>query len=196
MNIRQVSTRLARAVGVAVFTVSLFGCASVKLTTPNASGETVQTLRSANIAPAKAGKFTLAAGKAASMDTNLDGLRGSSMTPNDGTFSNDLRNVIVTDLKAAGLYDESSGAVIEAQLTDSRVDAAIGTGAGRLAAHFTVTRAGSKVFDKDLAVESKWESSFIGGIAIPTAMQQYGALYQALANKLFQDPDFRAALAR
>ena len=195
MNVQQSLVRVVRQTALAVCAVSLFGCASVKLTTPNASGETVQTLRGANIVPAKTGKFTLAAGKDARLDHNLDGLRGSSMTPNDGSFSNDLRNVIVTDLKAAGLYDESSDAVIEAQLVDSRVDAAIGTGTGRLAAHFTVTRGGKSVFDKQLAVDASWESSFIGGIAIPTAMQQYGALYQALATKLFADPDFRTALA-
>jgi hypothetical protein len=123
-------------------------------------------------------------------------MRGSTVTPNDGTFSNDLRNVLVANLKAAGLYDESSDAVITGQLTDSQVDAAMGTGTGRLAARFIVTRGGRKAFDKEVVADAKWESSFIGAVAIPMAMQQYGGLYQALAGKLFADPEFRAALAR
>lgn len=148
------------------------------------------------MAPAKAGAFVLAPGKDAGIDKQLGGMRGSTVTPNDGTFSNDLRNVLVADLKAAGLYDESSDAVITGQLTDSQVDAAIGTGTGRLAARFTVTRGGRKAFDKEIVADAKWESSFIGAVAIPMAMQQYSGLYQALAGKLFADPEFRAALAR
>jgi hypothetical protein len=188
-------TRLARAAFVAVCGAALVGCASVKMAPADASPDSVQALRSAHLVRAKTGSFVLAPGKDASMDTTLGGLRGSEMTPNDGTFSHDLRNVIEADLKAAGLYDAASDAVIEGRLTDSAVDAAMGTGSGRLAAQFSVTRGGKKVYDKELKVESKWDSSFIGAVAIPTAMQQYGALYQQLAAKLFADAEFRSALA-
>ncbi len=174
----------------------LGGCASVKLDATGASPGTVEKLRAANLTPAQAGTFKLAAGKPAAMDTDLSGLRGNSLAPAKGSFAQLLKDSLIVELSAAGLYDTSSPHVIEGQLTDSMVDAAIGTGKGRLAARFTVNRAGALSFDKELAVDASWESSFVGAVAIPAAMNQYGALYKALIAKLVDDPDFRRALAR
>ncbi|MDR7333483.1 hypothetical protein [Roseateles asaccharophilus] len=75
------------------------------------------------------------------------------------------------------------------------VDAAIGTGKGRLAARIQVKRAGSTLFDKEIVAESSWDSSFVGAIALPAAINQYGALYKTLTGKLFDDADFKRALA-
>ncbi len=187
----------ARLASVAVVSLALFGCATVKMPVPEtASADNVSTLHNASLVPAKAGSFTLAAGKPASMDTTLDGLRGSSLEPGNGSFAKSLREELVVDLKAAGLYDDASNAVISGQLTDSSVDAAIGTGTGRLGAHFTVTRDGKTAYDKTIVVDAKWDSSFVGAIALPAAIQQYTALYKSLAGKLFADPDFQKALAK
>jgi hypothetical protein len=175
---------------------SLVGCASVVLPPPAANPEIVQKLRTASLSSARTGDFSLSAGRPARMDTTLGGLRGSSLSPPGGLFSLYLRDEIAAELKAAGLYDEQSPNVIEAQLTDSRLDAAIGTGTARLAAKFVIRRQGATLFDKELSVESSWESSFFGAIALPLAMNQYSALYKALARKLFDDPDFHTALAR
>ncbi|MBK8400156.1 MAG: hypothetical protein IPL29_03550 [Propionivibrio sp.] len=76
------------------------------------------------------------------------------------------------------------------------MDAAIGTGTARLGANFTVDKAGQRLFEKTLSVDSRWDSSFVGAIAIPEAMNQYTALYKELAGKLFDDRDFRSILAR
>lgn len=192
----KLSTSL-RLAGVAVVSLALFGCATVKMPVPTtASADNLSTLKAANLAPAKAGAFVLAAGKPAAMDTTLDGLRGSSVEPANGSFAKTLREELVVELKAAGVYDEASAIVIAGELTDSMVDAAIGTGTGKLGAHFTVTRDGKNVFDKTVTVEAKWESSFVGAIALPAAINQYTALYKTLAGKLFADPDFQKALAK
>jgi hypothetical protein len=186
--------RLVRALAVAALGTALFGCA-IKMPPPQPSVDNLQSLRSANIVAAKTGSFTIAPGADADLDTHLGGLRGSSLRPAEGTFSLYLRDEIVTELKAAGLYDEASAAVIRAELTESKVDAAIGTGSASLGARFIVTRDGKTVYDKRLAVDSTWDSSFIGAVAIPAATTHYTALYKALAGKLFGDADFRAALA-
>ena len=197
MTIQTTLSTTLRFASVAAVSLALFGCATVKMPVPNAaSAENLSTLRAANLAPAKAGAFVLAPGKPAAMDTTLDGLRGSSVEPQNGSFANSLREELVVDLKAAGLYDEASNTVITGQLTDSQVDAAIGTGTGRLGAHFTVTRDGKSVYDKTLVVDAKWDSSFVGAIALPAAINQYTALYKALAGKLFADADFQHALAK
>jgi hypothetical protein len=176
--------------------VSLFGCASVTMPPPTASLETVQKLRTANLTSSTVGKFNLAPHLGAEMDKSVGGLRGSSVSSSYGSYSLQLKEVIIAELKAAGLYDEKSPIQIEAQLTDSQVDAAIGTGTARLAAKFKVSKSGRIVFEKELSVESQWPSSFVGAIAIPEAINQYSSLYKKLAAKLFDDQDFRAALAR
>lgn len=197
MTIRTNLSGAIRLACVAAVSLALFGCATVKMPAPtSASADNVGTLHNVALVPAKTGAFTLAPGKAAAMDTTLDGLRGSSVEPANGSFARTLREQLVVDLKAAGLYDEASNVVIAGQLTDSMVDAAMGTGTGRLGAHFTVMRDGKSVYDKTLVVDAKWESSFVGAIALPAAINQYTALYRTLAGKLFSDPDFQKALAK
>ena len=178
------------------FCATLDGCASVTMPPPTASASNVEKLRAANLAPAGLGKFGLAAGVNPEIDQTLGGLRGSSVRAASGSFSQQLKDVILTELNAAGLYDEKSPFQIGAQLTDSQVDAAIGTGTARLGANFTVDKAGQRLFEKTLSVDSRWDSSFVGAIAIPEAMNQYTALYKELAGKLFDDRDFRSILAR
>lgn len=175
---------------------TMVACVSVKMPEPSASIGNLEKLRAANIVPAKAGSFTLAPGKNPAMDRGVSGLRGSSVQSASGSFVQQLRSELVVELKSAGLYDESSDVVIEGQLTDSKVDAAIGTGTAKLAAHFTINRAAKLVYDKELSVESSWDSSFVGAVAIPEAINQYSALYKSLIGKLFDDSDFRAALSK
>lgn len=175
---------------------SMTGCVSVKMSEPTPSMANLEKLRGANLATVKAGSFVLAAGKNATLDRGVSGLRGSSVTPANGSFAQQLRSELVAELKAAGLYDEAADAVIKGELVDSQVDAAIGTGTAKLSARFMVQRAEKTVYDKQLTVDSSWESSFVGAIAIPEAINQYTALYKKLIGKLFDDSEFKSALAR
>ena len=184
------------ALGCALASALFFtGCANVKLDTAGATPATVEKLRAAKIAPAQVGKFELAQGKNSEMDTTLSGLRGSAIVPAKGSFAGLLKDTLVVELTAAGLYDEKSKKVIEGKLTDSMVDAAIVTGKARLAAIFTVTDSGKTTFEKELAVDATWDSSFMGAVAIPAAINQYSALYKALVSKLVDDADFKKAMA-
>jgi hypothetical protein len=183
--------RLALTAAVAALT----GCASVKMPAPAPSAANAEKLRAAKLVPAQVGTFKLAPGKPAAMDTTLGGLRGSSLNPTNGSFAGQLRDEIAAELTAAGLLDPKSKIVIEGQLTDSMVDAAMSTGKGRLAAKIQVKREGATLFDKEVVAEASWESSFVGAIALPAAINQYGALYKTLVGKLFDDADFKKALA-
>ena len=195
-NVRGALVSFGRRASLLVVLTIMVGCASVKMPAPAATAGSVESLRSAGLAPAAAGAFVLAPGKPADMDRTLGGLRGSSVSAASGSFAQQLKEQLVADLSAAGLYDPSSNIIVEAALTDSRVDAAIGTGTGRLAARFKVQRAGKTVYDKELAAEAQWESSFVGAIALPAAVNQYMAFYPALTRKLFDDAEFRAALKK
>lgn len=174
---------------------ALTACASVTLPAPSASTENVQKLRAAPLAAAKAGSFKLAAGLPADKDRSQGGLRSNSVSAEGGSFAGYLRSTLVAELQAAGLLNESSPIVIEGELTESELDAAVGTGTGSLAAKFVVTRAGKKVYEKTLRVTDKWESSFVGATAIPMAINKYSGFYKGLVGKLIDDAEFRAALA-
>ncbi|MBL8320088.1 MAG: hypothetical protein JNJ42_16885 [Burkholderiaceae bacterium] len=176
--------------------VPLFGCTTV-LPPPTASGQSAQSLRAANLAPASVGTFKLAPGRPPLMDTELSGgLRGGNVSAPSGSYSQHLKETLRAELHSAGLLDPQSKLVIEGQLTDSKVDAAIGTGTARLAARFQVVRDGKPSFDKELVAEDSWDSSFVGAVAIPRAIERYGAIYKMLVSKLLDDSDFRRALTR
>lgn len=194
--IKKIFTLSSQYLLMALLGFSLVACVSAQMPAPTASMANLEKLRTANLAPVKLGEFKLGKDKKAEMDTSVGGLRGSSIKAANGSFSKQLKDEVMVEMKAAGLYDESSKITIESQLTDSQVDAAIKTGFARLAARFQVNRENKNVFDKELSVDSTWESSFIGAIAIPAAINQYTALYKALVGKLFDDAEFRAALAK
>lgn len=185
-----------RRVGAGVLLVLLFGCTTV-MPPPMASGENSQALRAANLTPTNVGMFKLATGRPPSMDTELSGgLRGGNISAPSGSYSQHLKEALKAELQSAGLLDLQSRYVIEGQLIDSKIDAAIGTGTARLAARFQVKREGQVLFDKELVVEDSWDSSFMGAVAIPRAIEHYGATYKSLVGKLLNDSDFRRILLR
>ena len=187
-----------RIVGLAMaaaVTIQLTGCAT-PMGAPQASIDNTTRLRGAGLAPAALGSFTLAPGQSASMDQSV-GLRGSQVhSPYDRSFAQYLKETLRVELDAAGLLDPASQAVISGTLTESDADAAIGTGTAKLAARFVVKRGQAVAYDRTLRADASWESSFVGAVAIPLAAGQYQGLYRKLAGQLFEDPEFRKALAK
>jgi len=174
----------------------LTGCAQIKLGTPVASVDNIQKAKASGMAPAAVGDFALAAGKPRAMDEGLDVRSNTVSSPFQNSFSQYLKETLATELKAAGLLDPSSKTVIQGWLTDSVLDVPMSQGSGRLAARFVVMRAGKSVYDKELKASATWESSFVGAVAIPAAINQYSVLYRQLVGQLLDDPVFKAAVAR
>lgn len=121
------------------------------------------------------------------------GMRGNSMTGAgiDGAFSTYLQTALETELRNAGRLDAAAGLRLSGTLTENRLDAN-GSSIGRasVGARFVLTRDGRVVYDKVHSADHAWESSFLGAIAIPAAMQGYAATVQKLSGQLFADPDF------
>jgi hypothetical protein len=111
-----------------------------------------------------------------------------------GSFSGYLKSTLEADLKAGGKLDPGAPIVLQGVLTRSDLSSAIGTGTAVLGAHFTLLRDGKSVFEKDLSVNASWDSSFLGAVAIPDAINQYTALYEKLSVALLTDADFKAAV--
>lgn len=118
-------------------------------------------------------------------------VRGSPLSaPGDGKFSTYLHDAAVRELSTAGRYDAASPVRLSAILTRNDLDAGIGTGHAVLSARFVVARNGTRVYDRPVQVQHDWDSSFIGAIAIPAAVDNYVAAVQKLLARLFADPEF------
>jgi hypothetical protein len=188
--------RLVTLAAAGLLTLQLVGCAQMAMTQPTPSIEMASKLRTSGMAPAALGNFALDASKPASMDKSI-GIRANSLqSPVEGSFAKYLRETLKVELESAGLLDPKAQTVITGTLTAHDLDPAIGTAKGMLASRFVVTRSGAVRFDRELKVESSWESSFMGAVAIPLAAGQYEALYRKLVAALVDDADFRKALAK
>ncbi|MCC2957167.1 hypothetical protein LK542_16240 [Massilia sp. IC2-477] len=173
----------------------LTGCASTPMGVPQATIENTARLRSAQLAPARVGSFTLDTSKPAALDQSVSIRAASLNSPIGGSFAQYLGETLRVELAAAGLADPNAPTVISGTLLDSELDAAIGTGSGKLSARFVVKRNDTVRYDRTLSASATWESSFVGAVAIPLAAGQYQGLYRKLAGQLFDDPEFRKALA-
>lgn len=171
------------------------GCASVTMPSSTASINNVEKLKATGAAPMSMGEFK-ASGQAIHADKGLS-LRGINVVkPANGSFALQLRDQLAAELRASGLLADDGKVKIQGTLTENSLDPAMGTGTARLGARFVVLREGHAVFDKTLTALAQWESSLVGAIAVPAAINQYGTIYQTLIGKLLDDPDFKAAVTR
>jgi hypothetical protein len=183
--------RFAALALVAVSAV-LTGCAQIKLGAPVASVDNIQRAKAIGSAPVSLGDFK--AGAAVKDDAGLDIRSNTLSSPVKGSFAEYLKENLAVELRAAGLLDPASKTVVSGELVESKVNAGSSAGVGSLGARFVVTRAGAKVFEKELRVQAAWESSFVGATAIPAAINNYSALYRQLIAKLLDDAAFRQAI--
>lgn len=174
---------------------ALTGCAQIKMGAPAPSIDNIQMAKASGMAPASLGEFAPAPGKPARFDAGLDVRSNTLSSPIDGSFAKYLKETLATELMAAGLLDAASTLVIQGQLTQSELAVPTSQASGTLGARFVVVRAGRTVYDKELKVAATWESSFVGAVAIPAAVNEYTSLYRKLVGQLLGDPDFRRAVS-
>lgn len=120
------------------------------------------------------------------------GLRGNSMSGgSDGTYTTYLQQALEAELRNAGRFDAASGTRISGVLLANQLDASgTRTGKASIRARFVVTRDGAVAYDKPLQADHEWESSFMGMVAVPAAMENYVATLQKLIGVLLVDPEF------
>jgi hypothetical protein len=173
--------------------IALTGCGQT-MGSARPSLETLEVLRAPDMPKMRVGEFALEPGQPAKSDKSVV-LRSVVLSAPDGSFSHYLGKTLEAQLRAAGKLDPESGIVVEGLLTKSGASAGLSDGQAALAARFMVRKDGRTVFDKELTVRSNWDSTFVGVVAIPDAINQYSSLYDRLVHQLFADPDFRRALA-
>jgi hypothetical protein len=174
----------------------LTGCATGPIGAHQPNMATVQTLRQSNMGATSVGEFVPAPALKAGRDKSVS-VRGSSLkSPSASSFSAYLKDSLIQDLRSAGKYDPAAGTVISGQLTQNDLNAGgISKADATVAAKFVVTRGGASVYDKSISATHEWDSSFVGAIAIPEAINQYTQMYSRLLDKLFADEEFKKAVA-
>lgn len=156
------------------------------------SPDHVQTLRSANLAPARVGTVAVT-GKDAHNDTIT--LRGNGMHSPYGSYAQYLQEALSQDLREARLLDDKATTEVSAELLKNDIDTkGFGTASGDIEARFTVKRAGQTAYAQNKSAHIEWDSNFIGAIAIPRAQEHYPVLVTALLNALYADAAFLQAL--
>ena len=59
---------------------------------------------------------------------------------------------------------------------------------------FVVKSKGETRYDKQVRQDAKWDSSFVGAIAIPDAINHYSEQFRLILLRLYRDPEFLKAL--
>lgn len=172
------------------------GCAQLQLGPPVASIDNIQKTRSFAMAPVMVGVFVSEKSLEGGVASSISIRSNSVSSPVGNSFAAYLRETLVAELKAAGLYDDASKLSIQGELTQTVLEAPIGTGKGMLAARFRVFQSGTAIYDRELIERSQWDSPFLGAIAIPAAMGEYSSLHRKLVGQLLDDPDFRRAVTK
>lgn len=113
-------------------------------------------------------------------------VRAYSAIEPQGGWSAFLADGLKQELIAAQHFDKDSNNNIEVTVVTLQLK----DGTARLAARFVVRQAGVISYDKVLEVNNTWKSSFFGPMAVQDAVAQFGAIFQQLQRKLFDDEDF------
>jgi hypothetical protein len=142
------------------------------------------------------GKFELAKGREAEL--NSIGARSTTFTsPVNGSYADYLAEAAKADLRASGKLDPSSPKVLAGVIEKNALSAAgIVTNDAEVAVRFTLKQGNNVTYEKLVTASHSWESSFMGGIAIPRAIQNYVVTVQKLLKQLYLDPDFASSTGR
>lgn len=123
---------------------------------------------------------------------NKISIRGSSMvSPFNSSYADYLEVALREQLQQADLYSKSSSITIFGELLINKINAAgFSVGTADISAQFKVEDSGEILFDKVVAINHEWASSFVGAVAIPNAQNNYPLAVQKLISKLMSDPEF------
>jgi hypothetical protein len=136
--------------------------------------------------PAKIKVDTMEFAKGQESSLNSIGARASTFTsPVNGSYAAYIGKALTDELASAGKLDANASKMLSGVIEKNYLSAAgLNTNESEIAVRFKLTD-GHAV---------KWESSFMGAIAIPRAIQNYVVTVQMLLAKLYADPDFSKAL--
>jgi hypothetical protein len=159
----------------------------------SASLTNVQALKDGGDFSAKVGEFSATKDPG---NVNPISIRGSSLSsPYGGSYALYLAEAVKQELSLAGKLSSGADVEISGVLQKNDLDGSgFSKGAGVIEARFVVKKSGQVRYDQVKLVNTEWESSFVGAVAIPKAQQEYPVLVQKLLAALYADPAFIKAL--
>lgn len=182
--------RLSLLTGLVLSTV-MVGCAGPA---PNYSPSiaNVELLKKEGLETMRVGQVGAMSGMSGAESMSL---RANSMvSPVGSNYGDYLAAALRQELDLAKLLNPRSDVEVSGVLVKNNIDAGgISTSEGQIEARFIVKRLDQIKYDKVKKAEHKWDSSFVGGVAIPLAVNNYPVMVQKLLNGLFSDSDFIAA---
>lgn len=186
--------RTAAVLATSLALVLTTGCAS-KAPPYNANIDNVSTLKKSGAAPVGGVSLTVAAGTPGASEI---GVRATTLLSSVGSnFADYLADAIKRELELSKLLDPQSPTSITGELLKNELDASgFSIGKGSISARIIVKNGNTVKFDKVKSADITWESSFMGAVAIPKAIESYPELVQKLVTQLVSDPDFPAALRK
>lgn len=184
--------RLLYAVCPFLFALVLTGCSTVA---PNYSPslDNIAALKASGAAKARVGVFTATPGAG---NANPISIRGNTVaSPYQDSYANYVAEALKQELMLAARYAADATIDISGTLLQNDVNAAsFTTGHSNMEVRVVVKHGAGVRYDKVKAVNHQWESSFVGGIAIPRAIAEYPLMVSKLLAALYADPDFAASL--
>lgn len=185
------TSAITKMAGAAVAIGLMSGCA-MQAPPYQPSIDNVQLLQRTKVNPASLGTFTVKPGAVGATEIAV---RANTMSsPVGGSFAAYLGNALKQELEMANLLDPKSKLEISGTLLGTDIDTAMGTASGYAEARFVVKQDGQVRFDKTKRGEHKWESSFVGAVAIPAAQMSYPIILQNLLSSLYGDAEFQNSL--
>lgn len=171
--------------------VALVSACSAPVARYDASYDNVQVIKGGSPKPVAVDAF-----KAGSASVNDVSVRSNTALSPVGTgFQDYLQSALEAELKYAELLDPAAMTRISGVLKVNDISAAgISENSAKVGAEFTVLRNDKRVYQKQHVAEMSWESSFVGAVAIPRALQAYPKVVEKLLRTLYSDPDFQKAL--
>lgn len=178
----------------AILSLQLSGCVSLHAPDYSPDYQVIDSYR--NISAGKFSVETVQPTDPAAKVNNIS-LRASSLKSASGTFSKYIENALISDLSEMGLYDTSSSSSIGVTVLKNDIDiSGLSEGSGILEGLVQVKRSQKTVLEKRYSATTKFESSFVGAVAIPKGQQEYPNLVRAFLQKIYADPEFKQAIKK
>jgi hypothetical protein len=186
--------RLASATVAVLALAFASGCAT-KAPSYNANIENVGLLKKSGAEPVSGINITVAPGLSGAAEL---GVRASTLlSPVGSNFADYVSDALKRELELAKLINPQSPLNITGELLKNEIDASgFSVGKGSISARIVVKNGSTVRFDKVKSADITWESSFVGAVAIPKAIESYPELVQKLVTHLINDPEFTAALRK
>jgi hypothetical protein len=122
-------------------------------------------------------------------------MRGNTVnSPYGQSYASYIENAIRTDLILAGRNSNDPDMRIAGVVIKNDVDASgINIGTGISEVEITFSNKSKVLLKKRFSQDHQWESSFVGAVAIPRAINEYGVMIEKLINRIFSDSEFMKA---